>query len=272
MKSLIYLSVVLVLIFTASCGSDKPDKLPSSNQRKTADKETVDTAESKLVEYSGLPIDSDSAEVIFTGGTDKDKQFVFIDKRKKSDYYEKITNVELSSKFETTQYRKTYSEILKNYTENYDANKFENINLPKKWMELKYYESAYYVYCPAREEENLRIKITDSAIMIFENTGVIAERISGYEKIDDNHSLISTASISGKSNMISKEINIYLIDREKHVYIWEVFSPSGLIYKLMIPVEYARKFPIIINYGEKSVPEEFDFDEINYFEEISKLI
>ena len=196
MKQFLSIIFAFLLVFSFSCGSDKPDKLPSSNQKRTSDKEASDTTETEYVEYKGLPINADSAEIILTGGTEKDRQYVFIDKRKKSTYYDRITNVELSSKFETTQYRDSYMAILKNHTENYQSDKIENISLPKNWIELKFYESDYYVYCPAREEENLKIKITDTTLMIFKNIGVVAEKISGYEKIDNKHSLINTACLT----------------------------------------------------------------------------
>lgn len=270
LKAFFVLLGMSILLY--GCGSDKPDKLPSSNQKKSVKKDSSDNAEPDLIEYKGLPINKDSAEIIYTGGTEKDRQFVFIDKRKKSEYYDLIVNIELSSKFETSQYRDSYKQILKKYTENFETSKIDPINLPKQWIELKCYSHEYYVYCPAREESNFRISINDSALMIFDLLGVNAEKISGFEKTDEKHYVINTVCISDQSKLISKETNIYLINNDKHIYIWEIFAPSGITYKLMIPVNYARKFPIIINYGEKSKPEEFEFSEINYFEEINKLI
>jgi hypothetical protein len=272
MKHLFYtLIIALLILIIYSCGSDKPDKRPSSNQRKKQTEKVEEKEESDLLENTGLPIDSDSAKIIFTGGTEKDHQYVFIDKRKKSDYYPLITDFELPSKFEISQYRNSYSAILKSLTENPIKN-YYNTSLENNWLSLKFYDSEYYVYCPAREEENYRFRLTDSSIIVFDYYGVNAEKISGFKKENDKHFILNTVCVSDEGKLISKESNIYLIDSKKQIYIWETFAPGGLTYRLMIPAKYAKSFPIIINYGEKSRPEEYKFEEINYFEEISKLI
>lgn len=273
MKCTFYtLVIALLIIVLYSCGSDKPDKLPSSNQRKKQTEKVEEKEEEPdLLENKGLPVDSDSVQVIFTGGTEKDRQYVFIDKRKKSDYYDLITDFDLPSKFEISQYRNSYSAILKSLTET-PVDNYPDISLEDNWMILKSYNSEYYVYCPAREEENYRFRLTDSSIIVFDYNGVTAEKISGFEKENDNHFILNTICVSDNGKLMSKESNIYLIDAKKHVYIWETFAPGGLIYRLMIPAKYAKSFPVIINYGEKSKPDEFKFEEINYFEEISKLI
>ncbi len=273
MKNHFYIIAFTIIgLIIYSCGNDKPDKLPSSNQRKNKTEKVEENDENDdLLENIGLPINKDSAQIIYTGGTEKDHQFVFIDKRKNSDYYSLIMDFEFPSKFETSQYRNSYATILKHMTET-PIIKSTNISLEENWISLKMYDYDYYVYCPAREEENYRFRLTDSSMIIFESHGVIAEKITEFEKETDKHFVLNTITASDKGKLISKEINIYLIDSKKQIYIWEIFAPEGIEYRLMTPVKYAKSFPIIVNYGEKSKPEEYKFKEINYFEEISKLL
>jgi hypothetical protein len=253
-----------------SC-SDKPDKLPSSNQKKKEVKEKEEDEKEDLIETKGLPIDSDSAIIIFTGGSDKDRQFVFVDKRKHSDYLPLITDFDLPTKFEISQYRNSYSDILKKMTENPVEDSYK-IDLDDNWLNLKVYDDDYYIYCPAAENQNYRFSLTDSSIIFFTDKGIIADKITGYSKENDKHFVINSVCVTEEGKLISKESNIYLIDSKKHIYIWEVFTPDGLNYKLMIPAKYAKSFPIIVNYGERSTPDEYKFGEINYYEEISKLL
>ena len=261
----------LIVIFLASCGSDVPNKLPSANQKKNKEDithETVDSIDELVLE---LPFDIDSVQIIYSGGTEKDRHIVFVDDANNIDYYTQLNHFSMPTKFETAMYRDSYSLIMEQELK-IDTNLVQLQSFPDKWLSVYYYNSDFYLYSPAREELNHRIKITDTTFMVFNNHGVVAEKISSFEKNDENYYTFVALATTEAEEVYTKEINIYFIDDSYSIAIWEEFAPSGLRYKLMIPANKAMQLPVVVNFGEKSKPDEFVFDEINYFEIISEML
>ena len=261
------LSVVIV-----SCGSGKPDKLPSSNQNRNQDQledlpiEDDEDDELQLV----LPWDPDSVILIFEGGTEYDRQFVFIPNSNQEEYLRMINDFSMPTKFETSMYRSAYSEILEQ-TEIEDTLVIKE-DFPTEWLTVNWYDDDYYLYCPSRLETNYRVRITDSSLMVFNEYGVNAELITWFEEAQSDLFSFNTRALDDNENVYSKEINVYFIEASPLIAIWEEFSPDGVEYRLMIPAEDCKDYPIIVNYGEKSKPDEFDFETINYFEEIVFIV
>ena len=273
MKAFIF--VFLIAILLVSCGSDKPDKLPSSNQIKK-DKTDKDSSgnDSEDLDQKNLPFDLDSVDIILSDGKEKDRHIVFIDRRPNSEYYERINSFDMPTKFELSPYLNSYKEIKAQFKDS--ISNFKGIEqfkkFPKEWLMIYDYESDYYFYCPDFIETNERVKMTDSSFIIFNEYGIAAELITSFSKISDVHFRFETfaKSLSGKNQVV--ETNVYYIDKSKQIAIWEIFAPDGLKYRLMVPASKIKDFPIIVNYGERSKRKEYTFKEINYYEKINEIL
>ena len=255
-----------------SCGDYKPDKLPSSNQKKSQDQveELPQDMEDDEELTMTLPWNPDSVRVIFEGGTEDDRQFVFIPSSNQEEYLSFINDFSMPTKFETSMYRSTFSDIIKK-SELEDSVVISD-DFPKEWLTVNWYDDDYYLYCPSRIEMNYRVRVTDSSLMIFNEHGVNAEVITWFEQVQKNMASFITRAIGINDNVFTKEINIYYIDESPLVAVWEEFSPNGVNYRLMIPAKDCYDYSIIVNYGEKSKPNEFKFETVNYYEEILMIV
>jgi hypothetical protein len=266
--------IVVILIFF-SCGDYKPDKLPSSNQRKKVDKkqDTIKLNDEDDFPVKNLPFNFDSVIIIQKTGEEGDLKLVFIDNTNNPEYFTKICDFEMPTKFEIAVYRNSYNKLIKQKKSKDDAEVLlEKSELPRKWIPLALYSDEYYFYCPASPEHNYRVMITDSCLAVYDIHGVKAEVIDTYRKKTDNHFVLNVFALSETEKILSKEINIYIIDEEKNIAIWEEFYPEGIKYRLMIAVIEPPEFSVIVNYGQNSTPEEYKFEEINYFEEINEIV
>ncbi len=267
--------ILLALVFALfSCGSDKPDKLPSSNQRKSSpqpeDTPKVDDDDDEFVEE--LPFNIDSVTVILQEGEEGKQHILFVDNTNNPEYFRNICNFEMPSKFEISMYRNTYSLLQENINDTAKLDLSEVMNISKKWVPLVIYNEDYYYYHPAKLEYNHRVMITDTCLAVYNRHGVSAEVIKSVLSPHDNHYVLDVFATDDNENTIRKEINIYLIDTENRIAIWEEFCPSGIVYRLMIAETNSPIYPVIVNFGQGATPEEYQFDEINYFEEISKIV
>ncbi len=158
MKNICFILFIAVLFVLFSCGSDKPNKLPSSNQKKEIaklpDLPEDDDEELRLA----LPFDLDSVKIIFEGGAEDDRHIVFISNSDRMEFLSLINDFSMPTKFETSMYRDTYNEIL-DKREISDSLNIELGNFPTEWMPVYWYDHDYYLYCPARLEANHRVKL-----------------------------------------------------------------------------------------------------------------
>lgn len=271
MKNICCVLFLVVLFAFFSCGTDKPDKLPSSNQKKETDK-LPDLPEDEEEDLRlALPFDLDSVKIIFEGGTEDDRQFVFISNSNRREFLSLINDFSMPTKFETSMYRDTYNEIL-DEKDISDSLKIELGSFPTEWMSVYWYDHDYYLYCPARLETNYRVKLTDTSMMVFHQHGVNAEVLIRFEGYMDDGYTFETYAITDDNKVFGKETNVYFINESHSLAIWEDFTPQGLEYRLMIPAKYCNDYALIVNYGEMSKPAEFDFEHINYLDEIMKII
>jgi hypothetical protein len=109
-------------------------------------------------------------------------------------------------------------------------------------------------------------------MMVFHHHGVNGEVLTRFEKNMDKVYSFETYAITDDNKVFGKETNVYFINESNSLAIWEDFTPEGLEYRLMIPAKYCNDYPLIVNYGEKSKPAEFEFEQINYLNEIIKII
>ncbi len=263
--------VLILVISVVSCGDSKPDKLPSSNQRKINNdvEDTITDVEEDEEIIEELPINLDSVTVILLEGEPGDQNVVFIDNTNDPEYFNEICNFDMPSKFEISMYRNSY-DVIKTEIDSLNIDLINEI--PVYWVPLVNYEGDYYYYHPAKPEYNHRIMITDSSMVVYHQYGVSAEFIKKVKKAHENHFVFEVVAQDENGKKINKEINIYIIDQENNIAIWEEFCPGGIEYRLMISVTEKQQFPVIVNYGQKSAPEEYKFDEINYFEEIADIV
>ena len=66
-------------------------------------------------------------------------------------------------------------------------------------------------------------------------------------------------------NAARSTIKIHFIDNKTKLTVWEDSGKGApYSYGLFVPREYATKFDMIVNYTNGDLPDEFEFDKIDY--------
>jgi hypothetical protein len=138
-------------------------------------------------------------------------------------------------------------------------------NLPKKWIPLYQYNDEYYLYSPC-QWVIAKYNITDTALIYYGwMDGIYGFRYDTIiQKSDD---WFAIQEIKGFND--NTEINIYIIDREKGIAVFE-YNDNSYEPQLFVSAETARQFPVIV-YICDSLHPEYEFPEPDFDELIAKF-
>ena len=135
-------------------------------------------------------------------------------------------------------------------------------NFPIKWLPLYSYNNEYYLYAPCQwvfEKYN----ITDTLIMFYGwMDGIYGFSYNTIVQKSENH-----YTIQGIKNFHNKKINIYIIDREKGI---AVFEYDNYPLRLFVDAEKIENFPVIVHYCEE-LELEYEFPYIDLKKLIEKI-
>ena len=181
---------------------------------------------------------------------------VFIDYKKNSPYYRKLSNIITDKELSTQQ--------ILNIADSSSIHLDREFNswLLQTWYPLKKYKRNYYLYSPSDLGESPCLKLSDSLIYEFQfDEGLIKSIITNFR--------VESKCIKLKySNLIQREneLNIYIIDRDREIVVFERPNlPLQYKYSLMISERKMRLFPIIVNYCLDDRTNEWNFDKIDYY-------
>ena len=182
---------------------------------------------------------------------------IFIDKSKKSKFYNHISNFRFGT-FDRDSYN-TSLKFLKDKGIKLTKNNIGD--LPKKWIILKYYKKNFYTYYPSDFYSHFKVSITDTAFIDYGGEGPMANKILKYEKIDGNtFSFLLTGIEKSK-----RKLDVHIIDKQKGIAIFkELNGDKDKQYYLMIDATKIKQLPIIVNYCNTQKQSEFDFDEPDF--------
>ncbi|MDR3227020.1 MAG: hypothetical protein LBT56_05055 [Prevotellaceae bacterium] len=179
-----------------------------------------------------------------------ERRAVYIDSNKDSEYYDKIFDFR-----ENDGYIEYLDEKKKSLPE----------NLPKKWIPLYQYNNEYYLYAPCQWIIS-KYNITDTVILYYGwMEGIYGLRYDTIIQKSNDWFTIQEV----KRFHYNTEINIYIIDREKGI---AVFEYNDKLYEpfLVVSAETARQFPIIV-YMCDSLEPEYEFSKPNFDELTAKF-
>lgn len=187
------------------------------------------------------------------------EQTIFIDYSKNSEFFKRRKEYQFSRKNEDS----LVIEDLNNFKK---QNSFKNIeikNLPKKWVELFLFRGKYYTYYPCDfcgDVDN--IEFENSMFFTYRCEYIELNKIEKSSQVKDNFSL----EISNSEN--KGILNIYMIDLEKGVAVFETKIENENTYKLMLDVSKLDKFPMIVNDCKSKKREIFNQFETPNFKKI----
>ncbi len=144
--------------------------------------------------------------------------------------------------------------------------KIDLLDLPTDWIPLHLYQNQYYIFDPCEVDMPFRRFLTDSTYAYYG----MEYYFSGIQKLEKKSESLYHIELENKiqdSPTEPSQIYIHIIDVQKKVAIWEYREKDKSKYELMIPIESAKDFDMIIcdcprhKFFNESV---FKFDEIDF--------
>lgn len=125
--------------------------------------------------------------------------------------------------------------------------KVDLLDLPTDWLPLHSYQNHYYVFKPCEIDVPLRRCLTDSLLAYY--TGeYLFNAIQKFEKKSNSLYYIELKNQGEDSPIPPTQIYIHIIDSRKKIAVWEYRKENELWYELMIPIESAKDFDMIVCY------------------------
>ena len=148
------------------------------------------------------------------------------------------------------------------YTQHYD------IDLPKEWIPVYKFGESYYKY-GSNWDIPFKYMITDTAF-VFWNLWHISP-VSYLEVQKESYKWSFEIASFGTQKSDRKTVNIYLIDSDSKVYLFEIYTCfSEKYYMFCIPKSHSPKFNTIVDVSSKRV-DKFQFDEVDFKQLIEEL-
>lgn len=144
--------------------------------------------------------------------------------------------------------------------------KVDLLDLPTDWIPLHSYQNHYYVFRPCEVDIPFRRCLTDSTLAYY-SMEFYFHAIRKFEKKSKSLYYIELESWREESQSEPTPIYIHIIDSKKKVAIWETRKENKSKYELMIPIESAKDFDMIVcncpihKFFDENV---FQFDEIDF--------
>ncbi|MCO5261085.1 MAG: hypothetical protein M9916_13180 [Crocinitomicaceae bacterium] len=187
-------------------------------------------------------------------------QSIFFDNNPDSKFYDKINYWSFLT-FDNESYK--YSiDFLKEYK--LTLTKETPIIPQTKWVTLKQYKGAFYVYKPSDFLFHYRISINDTTFIDWMDEGPEANKIITQKKIDKNTFEFQLTGVTKKD----RKLTIHIIDSKKGIAVFEEVNDNEYehYYYLMIASEKIRTAPLIVNNSIFQKQFELEFDKPNYSE------
>lgn len=183
------------------------------------------------------------------------KQSIYIDRNKKSDYYNKITSFRFNQ-MENEMYLNSLKYLHVN------RKKIKNWNvggIAAKWIPLKYYNDSLYLYYPCDFYCFYRILINDSLLVDWNGEGPVANAIVNYRQTSQcNYQFTITGRYAD-----SLVVNVVLINEKYGIAEFKHINGADTSSHLMVDAQNARMFPLIINRCDSYKQREMQFDKLD---------
>jgi len=183
---------------------------------------------------------------------------IYIEKNRQSTFYTKLLDFKMD-KQDTNAYIQNCRDLDEDLRKS--VKKFRLFGFARQWLPVYKYKHKYYLYYPGDTGVENRKMITDSTICYSYMDGWFPYQMLSVKQ-RDNKSWTFGMSSFGKAK---STLNIHIIDNKTKLAVWEDNAMSTqYFYGLYIPREYAAEFDMIVNYTNGDLPDEFEFDKIDF--------
>lgn len=261
------LLTIVSTIFLGGCIGHQQTKIAQSSTTPKEFKDTVFEDKFNII-IMGRFIENDTTFFLKEFDKEDGKQYlnasIYIEPDKNSIYYKRIAQRIFDPKKDQYQldgwkrYRQEKQMPL--------LQKVDLLDLPTDWVPLHLYQNHYYVFDPCEVDMPFRRCLTDSTLAYY-SMEFYFNAIQKLEKKSKSLYYLELEERSENSETDITQIYIHIIDIEKKVAVWEYREKDKSKYELMIPIESAKDFEMIIcdcprhKFFNESV---FDFDEIDF--------
>lgn len=191
---------------------------------------------------------------------------IYVEPDKNSINYKNIAQPIFKSEREFDQYDLDTWRRYRQEKQKPPLSKVNLLDLPTDWIPLHLYQNHYYIFRPCEVDMPFRRCLTDSTLA-YDNMEFHFNAIQKLEKKSNSVYYIELEGWDGDSPTPPVQIYIHIIDSQKKVAIWESKKDNKSQYELMIPVESAKEFDMIVCYCpiHKFFEENlFQFDKIDF--------
>lgn len=253
-----YLSIFLFTSILVSCSNQSGNKLSNLVQ--------VDT-------LSGSLRVSPHSHITFTDTTLNDTIFLFrtlspdyyhavyVDTNRNSKAYQKLTNFAFDSYYQEA-FENNAHFIKEKYPDGYKIH--NRTNLPQKWLPIEKYKDRYYLYEPSDGGNIGRLIINDTSFVDWGMEGPFPLPFRSIQRMNKRQYLIS---LEDPFSETLENIRVTILDSKTKLSLFETIDSNGKVrYELYIPIEYANRFDVVVNYTTIGKQPEFEFDAIDSME------
>ncbi len=194
---------------------------------------------------------------------------VYIDTNRNSIFYKELADFSFDKYENMDEYNKQLKE------KGIHLHKVTTPGLPVEWVPLYLYKNKYYVYSPSDKGELNRRILNDSLLIFWSIEGPIPYVLLSVKKVNEQTYTVHTKDVFVQAGDFFRPeiVNIYMIDPEKKIAVWEYKSlnQKEYTYELYIARESIQKFDMIVNYCKTDKMSEFNFDTPDFTKLLEKI-
>lgn len=193
---------------------------------------------------------------------------IYVEPDKKSIHYKNIARPIFTPNYHSEQGQYDLDQWRKYRQEKQmpPLSKVDLLDLSTDWIPLHSYQNHYYVFSPCEVDIPFRRCLTDSTLAYY----CMEFYFNAIQKLEKKSKSLYYIELEGReedSQTTPTQIYIHIIDSQKKVAVWESRKENKSKYELMIPIESAKDFDMIVCYCpiHKFFYEQlFQFDKINF--------
>jgi len=186
------------------------------------------------------------------------RHIIYVEKKRQSIFYTKLLDFKMDEP-DTNAYIRNCRAFDKDLFK--PVKKFRLFGFARQWLPVYKYKHKYYLYYPGDTGLENRKMVTDSTICYSNMDGWLPEQMLSVKNPDKNTWTFRMSSF----NMARSTLIIHIIDNKTKLAVWEDDSIGGPYrFGLYVPREYAKNFDMIVNYTNGDLPDEFEFNKIDF--------
>lgn len=167
---------------------------------------------------------------------------IYIEPNKNSIYYKKIAQPIFNS--ENRLYDLDAWREYRQKKQKPALSKIDLLDLPTNWIPLHFYQNQYYIFTPCEVDVPFQRCLSDSTLAYYS----MEFYFNAIQKLEKKSKSLYHIELENQeeSSLPPTQIFIHIIDDQKKIAIWEYRKEDESEYELMIPIESADYFDMIV--------------------------